>query len=170
MRKKPGALDPAPRVRDFTFKGFAIPADAGRHQSLLRIICRRSGPTRKNSIRCALRGSAAQPPPLRLVPFGGGAHMCLGLHFAYMQAKTLPGIFCKTRVSLEPGYSRLADVADPETRDGLRVVIKRCEISSPRRACGRGLGEGISRIRLAVSPLTGSHLRCDPTSPARGAR
>ena len=21
------------------------------------------------------------------VPFGGGAHMCLGLHFAYMQAK-----------------------------------------------------------------------------------
>ena len=21
------------------------------------------------------------------VPFGGGAHMCIGLHFAYMQAK-----------------------------------------------------------------------------------
>ena len=51
------------------------------------------------------------------VPFGGGAHMCLGLHFAYMQAKCFARHFLQNlEVSLEPGYTAgLADVADPET-------------------------------------------------------
>src|SRR6202049_1797221 len=40
------------------------------------------------------------------VPFGGGAHMCLGLHFAYMQAKCFARHFLQNLdVSLEPGYT-----------------------------------------------------------------
>ena len=36
---------------------------------------------------------------------GGGAHMCLGLHFAYMQAKCFARHFLQNlEVSLEPGY------------------------------------------------------------------
>ena len=50
------------------------------------------------------------------VPYSGGAHMCLGLHFAYMQAKSFfYHLLTTTRVSVEPGYSAaLADVADPQ--------------------------------------------------------
>jgi cytochrome P450 len=41
------------------------------------------------------------------VPFGGGAHMCLGLHFAYMQAKSFfYHLLTTTNVSLAPGYGQ----------------------------------------------------------------
>ena len=51
------------------------------------------------------------------VPFGGGAHMCLGLHFAYMQAKCFARHFLQNlSVSLERGLQAgMADVADPKT-------------------------------------------------------
>src|SRR4029078_11318869 len=39
------------------------------------------------------------------VPYGGGAHMFLGLHFAYMQVKCFTRHFLQNlEVSLEPGY------------------------------------------------------------------
>ena len=57
------------------------------------------------------------------VPFGGGAHMCLGLHFAYMQAKCFAyHLLSTTTVSVSSGYRpdwRFWPVAHP--RDGLRV-------------------------------------------------
>lgn len=60
------------------------------------------------------------------VPFGGGAHMCLGLHFAYMQIKVL-------MVHLLSQYSiEVADNYDPDwkawpipqPKDGLNVTFK----------------------------------------------
>ncbi len=39
------------------------------------------------------------------VPYGGGAHMCLGQHFAAMQAKCFAYHFLsEAEVSVEPGY------------------------------------------------------------------
>lgn len=39
------------------------------------------------------------------IPYGGGAHMCLGLHFAYMQAKVFLHAFLKNyRPVLDAGY------------------------------------------------------------------
>jgi cytochrome P450 len=60
------------------------------------------------------------------VPFGGGAHMCLGLHFAYMQAKCFARHFLQNlSVSLEPGYKPEWQMWPiPKPRDGLRVTIK----------------------------------------------
>ena len=60
------------------------------------------------------------------VPFGGGAHMCLGLHFAYMQAKTFARHFLQNlEVSLPPGYQPDWQMWPiPKPRDGLRVVVK----------------------------------------------
>ena len=60
------------------------------------------------------------------VPFGGGAHMCLGLHFAYMQAKCFARHFLQNlEVSLEPGYRPDWQIWPiPKPRDGLRVVLK----------------------------------------------
>jgi cytochrome P450 len=60
------------------------------------------------------------------VPFGGGAHMCLGLHFAYMQAKCFARHFLQNlSVSLEPGYTPDWQMWPiPKPRDGLRVTLK----------------------------------------------
>jgi cytochrome P450 len=60
------------------------------------------------------------------VPFGGGAHMCLGLHFAYMQAKCFARHFLQNlSVSLAPGYKPEWQMWPiPKPRDGLRVTVK----------------------------------------------
>jgi cytochrome P450 len=60
------------------------------------------------------------------VPFGGGAHMCLGLHFAYMQAKCFARHFLQNlSVSLEPGYKAEWQMWPiPKPRDGLKVTVK----------------------------------------------
>ena len=59
------------------------------------------------------------------VPYGGGAHMCLGMHFAYMQAKCFAyHLLSSTEVSVAPGYKadwKLWPI--PRPRDGLRVRL-----------------------------------------------
>ncbi len=59
------------------------------------------------------------------VPFGGGAHMCLGMHFAHMQAKCFAYHFLSTtEVSVAPGYKpdwKLRPI--PQPRDGLSVRL-----------------------------------------------
>jgi cytochrome P450 len=58
-------------------------------------------------------------------PFGGGAHMCLGQHFAYMQAKCFARHFLQNlTVSLEPGYRPSWQMWPiPRPQDGLRVTL-----------------------------------------------
>jgi cytochrome P450 len=52
--------------------------------------------------------------------------MCLGLHFAYMQAKCFARHFLQNiEVSLEPGYKPDWQMWPiPKPRDGLRVRMK----------------------------------------------
>lgn len=59
------------------------------------------------------------------VPFGGGAHMCLGLHFAYMQIKILMWhILRDQRIILPPGSgAKWQAWPIPKPRDGLPVEI-----------------------------------------------
>jgi cytochrome P450 len=59
------------------------------------------------------------------VPFGGGAHMCLGLHFAYMQAKCFARHFLQNlSVSLPQGTAPDWQMWPiPKPRDGLRVTL-----------------------------------------------
>jgi cytochrome P450 len=59
------------------------------------------------------------------VPFGGGAHMCLGLHFAYMQAKCFARHFLQNlSVSLPSGTSPDWQMWPiPKPKDGLRVTV-----------------------------------------------
>ena len=57
------------------------------------------------------------------VPFGGGAHMCLGLHFAYMQAKIFfHHVVTTHRIVVAEGYAPEWQVLPiPRPKDGLTV-------------------------------------------------
>jgi cytochrome P450 len=59
------------------------------------------------------------------VPFGGGAHMCLGLHFAYMQIKLLMWhVLRENEIALPPGSGdKWQAWPIPKPRDGLTMRI-----------------------------------------------
>jgi cytochrome P450 len=61
------------------------------------------------------------------VPFSGGAHACLGQHFAMMQAKCFfYHLLRTTRISLAPGYApRWQMWPIPKPRDGLLIRFER---------------------------------------------
>ena len=126
--KPPVPSMPRRAVRDFTFKGFAVPAGTmvgintlfTHHMKEIWPEPEKFDPMRFTDEAVRNRHRFAW------VPFGGGAHMCLGLHFAYMQAKTFARHFLQNvEVSLEPGYKPDWQMWPiPKPRDGLRVMIK----------------------------------------------
>ena len=125
--KPPVPSMPRRAVRDFTFKGY----DAGRHGVGVNPLFTHHmpefwpDPDKFDPMRFS---DEAQRNRHRFawVPFGGGAHMCLGLHFAYMQAKCFARHFLHNlSVSLEPGYKPDWQMWPiPKPRDGLKVVLK----------------------------------------------
>jgi cytochrome P450 len=129
MRMKPPVPSiPRRAVRDFTFKGFAIPAGTlvginplfTHHMPEIWPDPETFDPMRFTEEAQRNRHRFAW------VPFGGGAHMCLGLHFAYMQAKCFAQhLLQNLEVSLEPGYRPDWQMWPiPKPRDGLRVTVK----------------------------------------------
>jgi cytochrome P450 len=129
MRMKPPVPSiPRRPVRDFTFMGYAIPAGVQvganplftHHMPEIWPDPETFDPSRFSEEAQRARHRFAW------VPFGGGAHMCLGLHFAYMQAKCFARHFLQNlQVSLEPGYTPDWQMWPiPKPRDGLRVVLK----------------------------------------------
>ena len=61
------------------------------------------------------------------IPFGGGAHMCLGLHFAYMQVKVLLAqLLQRYEIVVEDGYAPdWKPWPIPQPKDGLKVEFKK---------------------------------------------
>jgi cytochrome P450 len=126
--KPPVPSMPRRAIREFAFKGFAIPA--GTMIGINPLFCHHMpeiwpDPDRFDPMRFT---EDAQRSRHRFawVPFGGGAHMCLGLHFAYMQAKCFARHFVQNiSVSLEPDYTPNWQMWPiPKPRDGLRVTLK----------------------------------------------
>jgi cytochrome P450 len=126
--KPPVPSMPRRAIRDFTFKGYAIPAGTmvgvnplfTHHMPEIWPEPEKFDPMRFTDEAQRNRHRFAW------VPYGGGAHMCLGLHFAYMQAKCFARHFLQNlEVSLEPGYRPDWQMWPiPKPRDGLRVVLK----------------------------------------------
>ena len=60
------------------------------------------------------------------IPFGGGAHMCLGLHFAYMQVKILMAqLLQRYRIEIAEGYDpEWQPWPIPKPKDGLKVTFR----------------------------------------------
>src|SRR6201999_4111071 len=130
MRMKPPVPSiPRRAVRDFTFKGFAIPAGTAvgvnplftHHMPEIWPDPNMFDPSRFTEESQRNRHRFAW------VPFSGGAHMCLGLHFAYMQAKCFARHFLQNlEVSLERGYTPDWQMWPiPKPKDGLRVRLAR---------------------------------------------
>jgi len=129
MRLKPPVPSiPRRAIRDLTFMGYAIPA--GTLLGVNPVFTHHMpdiwpDPEKFDPMRFT---DEAQRNRHRFawVPFGGGAHMCLGLHFAYMQAKCFTRHFLQNlEVSMEPGYTPEWQMWPiPKPRDGLRVTLK----------------------------------------------
>ena len=127
-------LPPVPSVprralRAFEFGGFTIPA--GTHVGVSPMYTHRMpeywdepeqfDPSRFSHNRSKGRHKYAW------VPYGGGAHMCLGLHFAYMQAKAfLYALLADYRIVIADDY-----VCDfqmfpiPKPKDGMPLRLER---------------------------------------------
>ena len=59
------------------------------------------------------------------VPFGGGAHMCIGLHFAYMQVKILMAqLLTRYRIELTHGDPQWQPWPIPKPKGGLPVRFR----------------------------------------------
>jgi cytochrome P450 len=120
---------PRAAVRDFQYNGHHIPARA--RVAISTVFTHRMpdiwpaplkfDPLRFSDVAVRARHKFAW------VPFGGGAHMCLGLHFAYMQAKSFfYHLLTTTRVSLAQDYTpRWQMWPIPKPRDGLPIGIER---------------------------------------------
>src|SRR6195952_2236816 len=129
MRMKPPVPSiPRRATRDFTFKGFAIPA--GTLVSANPLFTHHMpdiwpDPETFDPLRFTDEAQRARHR-FAWIPFGGGAHMCLGLHFAYMQAKCFARHFLQNlSVSLEPGYKPDWQIWPiPKPRAGPPVVTK----------------------------------------------
>jgi cytochrome P450 len=65
--------------------------------------------------------------PFAWAPFGGGAHVCIGRHFAELQVKAvMHQLLLKYRWSVDPGYTmpyQLVPIGKP--RDGLPIAFER---------------------------------------------
>jgi len=126
--KPPVPSMPRRAVRDFTFAGFAIPA--GTMVGVNPLFTHHMPeiwpkPDTFDPLRFTEEAQRNRHR-FAFVPFGGGAHMCLGLHFAYMQAKCFARHFLQNlTVSLAPGYKPQWQMWPiPKPRDGLRVTVK----------------------------------------------
>lgn len=128
MRMRPPVPSiPRRATRDFQFKGHAIPAGTlvavnplyTHHMPDIWPEPDRFDPLRFTDDAQRTRHRFA------FVPFGGGAHMCLGLHFAYMQAKCFARHFVQNLdVSFESGYAPAWQMWPiPKPKDGLRVHL-----------------------------------------------
>jgi cytochrome P450 len=120
---------PRAAERDFRFKGHYIPA--GTSIAINTIFTHRMPeiwpePLKFDPLRFSDAAVRARHK-YAWVPFGGGAHMCLGLHFAYMQAKCFfYNLLTTTRLSLAADYvPRWQMWPIPKPRDGLPIRIER---------------------------------------------
>lgn len=116
-------------VRDCEFQGYAIPA--GTAVNVFPLLTQRleqwwSQPDDFDPERFSPARAEHRRHAFAWVPFGGGAHMCLGLHFAEMQVKAvLFPLLLRAQIEVGTRYQipyQLAPIAKP--RDGLPLTLR----------------------------------------------
>lgn len=119
-------------VRDVAFGGITIPE--GTTVGLSTVATHRDAeiwedPQAFDPMRFSPEGGVKERHRYAWIPFGGGAHMCLGLHFAYMQAKVIMAhLLPHYEIDLPDGYTtqfQIMPLIKPV--DGLPVTLKAIE-------------------------------------------
>ncbi len=120
---------PRRALKDFEFGGYRIPA--GTPVSISSSFTHKQeehwpDPLRFDPMRFTTEATRNRHK-YAWVPFGGGAHMCLGLHFAYMQIKVLMHhILSQHRIVIAPGYNPAWQAWPiPQPKDGLSVRFEK---------------------------------------------
>lgn len=121
---------PRRTVRDITFKGHHIPEGALVNVNLSfthRMEEYWQQPDRFDPLRFAPPRDEHKQHPYLFCPFGGGAHMCLGLHFAEMQVKAvLHHLLRRYRWKVPAGYVVPMDYSSlPKPGDDLPLMLER---------------------------------------------
>ena len=126
-------IPPVPTIprrvqRDTEFRGFRIPAGARvgvnplftHHMAEVWPEPEKFDPLRFTEANSRGRHKYA------FVPYGGGAHMCLGLHFAYMQAKCFAVHFLsRFEATVAPAYAPQWQMWPiPKPKDGLAINLR----------------------------------------------
>lgn len=125
----PVPMIPRRTVNDVEFKGTLIPAHTLVYINVFnthRMEQYWSKPLEFDPNRFLERKEHKQHPYL-FVPFGGGAHMCIGKAFAYMEVKAFMHQFLqKYEVSLPEGYQLKQKIIPiPKPKDGLPIRLRR---------------------------------------------
>lgn len=120
---------PRRAVRDFSFGGYDFPAGTfiGLHPDYTHHMAEYwPEPSKFDPMRFAPEAVRARHK-YAWVPFGGGAHMCLGLHFAYLQAKIFFYHLLTTHRIVPVGSDepKWQYFPIPKPRDGLPVRLER---------------------------------------------
>jgi cytochrome P450 len=120
---------PRRAMKDFEFAGYRIPAGTQvgiSAQAVHRMPEHWPEPEKFDPLRFTPENSAGRHK-YAWVPFGGGAHMCIGLHFAYMQVKILMAhLLTRYEVVVAPGYApKWQPWPIPKPGDGLKIGLKR---------------------------------------------
>jgi cytochrome P450 len=118
---------PRRALRGFDFAGFRIPA--GTSLAIHTLFTHHMPelwpePDRFDPMRFTEAAQAARNR-YDFVPFGGGAHMCIGLNFAMMQAKCfIRHLLPNLAVSISPSYVPAWKMWPiPQPKDGLRITM-----------------------------------------------
>ena len=119
---------PRRAVREFHFMGHGIPAGTGIGINILfthHMPDIWSDPDKFDPMRFTPEAQADRHR-FAFVPFGGGAHMCLGLNYAVMQAKCFAvRLLQNLSVSIDRDYvSTWKMWPIPKPVDGLRVTLR----------------------------------------------
>ena len=82
-------------------------------------------------------------------PFGGGAHKCLGMHFATMQVKLFVATLLRQyRVGLPGGMPEWHRMPIPKPKDGPPVVLSKLARNGPPAGAGGPYEiSGLPRVR-----------------------
>ena len=118
---------PRRALRDFTFGGYRIPAGTfvGVNTAYTHHMAEHwPDPDRFDPLRFTPEASKGRHR-FAWVPFGGGAHMCIGLHFATMQIRILIAhLLSRYRIELAPGAGEAWEIFPiPKPRDRLPLTF-----------------------------------------------
>lgn len=115
-------------IRDIELGGHLVPANTNIF--LMPMFSHRferywRDPDRFDPGRFSAERAERRAHPFCFMPFGGGAHKCIGMHFAAMQAKLFVHQFLRRyQVSLPPGHvARFQTIPLPKLADDLPLVL-----------------------------------------------